>query len=194
MRERRKGIFYVGHTNKLPKNRQGAARQFPVCHPNRRAAPPPFAQQVSELQGAIPGGGRTRASMRLADELSHKRPSYLLMCINVVTPFSLRDSNQRTACALLVRVSPHVCCQVYKVQVSVSNIVADATGSRHHTTSNHKYPPSVSCHVPRCSIPSQHISPMMRPNELPQNPISINTPLGDDDCNVFRLSGMSSYR
>ena len=38
----------------------------------------------------------------------------------------------------------------------------------------HKYPPSVSCHVPRCSIPSQHISPMMRPNELPQNPISVN--------------------
>ena len=92
-----------------------------------------------------------------------------------------------------VRVSPHVCCQVYKVQVSVSNIVADATGSRVHNTSIHKYPPSVSCHVPRCSIPSQHISPVMRPNELPQNPISINTPLGDDDCNVFRLSGMSSH-
>ena len=89
-----------------------------------------------------------------------------------MTPFSLRDSNQWTACARSVRVSPHVCCQVYKVQVSVSNIVADATGSRVHTTSIHKYPPSVSCHVPRCSIPSQHISPMMRPNELPENPIS----------------------
>ena len=91
-----------------------------------------------------------------------------------MTPFSLRDSNQRTACARSVRVNPHVCCQVYKVQVSVSNIVSDATGSRVHTTSIHKYPPSVSCHVPRCSILSQHISPMMRPNELPQNPISIN--------------------
>ena len=92
-----------------------------------------------------------------------------------MTPCSLRDSNQRNARARSVRMSPHVCCQVYKVQVSVSNIVADATGSRVHTTSIHKYPPSVSCHVPRCSIPSQHISPMMRPNELPQNPISINT-------------------
>ena len=60
-----------------------------------------------------------------------------------------------------------------KYQVPVSNIVADATGSRVHTTSIHKYPPSVSCHVPRCSIPSQHISPMMRPNELPQNHIFI---------------------
>ena len=119
---------------------------------------------------------------------------FLLMCINVMTPFSLRDSNQRTACARSVRVNPHVCCQVYKVQVSVSNIVSDATGSRVHTTSIHKYPPSVSCHVARCSILSQHISPMMRPNELPQNPISTNTPLGDDDCNVFRLSGMFSYR
>ena len=115
---------------------------------------------------------------------------FLLTCINVMTPFSLRDSNQRTACARSVRVSPHVCCQAHKVQVSVSNNVSDATGSRVHTTSIHKYPPSVSCHVPRCSILSQHISPMMRPNELPQNPIC--TPLGDDDCNVFRLSGMSS--
>ena len=106
-----------------------------------------------------------------------------------MTPFSRRDSNQRTACARPGRVSPHVCCQVYKVQVSVSNIVADATGSRVHTTSIRKYLPSVSCHVPRCSIPSQHISPMMRPNELLQNPISVNTPLGDDDCNVFRLRG-----
>ena len=98
----------------------------------------------------------------------------MLMCVNVMTPFSLRDSNWRTACARSVRVSPHVCCQVYKVQVSVSNIATDATGSKVHTTSIHKYPPSVSCHVPRCSILSQHISPMMRPNELPQNPISIN--------------------
>ena len=121
---------------------------------------------------------------------SYNNNGKLLMCINVMTPFSLRDSNQRTS----VRVSPHVCCQVYKVQVSVSNIVSDATGSRVHTTSIHKYPPSVSCHVPRCSIPSQHISPMMRPNELPQNPISINTPLGNDGCNVFRLGGMSSCR
>ena len=71
--------------------------------------------------------------------------------------------------------SPHVCCQVYKVQVSVSNFVADATGSRVLTTGIHKYPPSVSCHVPPCSIPSQHISPMIRPNELPQNPTSVNT-------------------
>ena len=54
------------------------------------------------------------------------------MCISVMTPFSLRDSNQRTACARSVRVSPHVCCQVYKMQVSVSNIVTDATGSRVH--------------------------------------------------------------
>ena len=59
-----------------------------------------------------------------------------------MTPFSLRDSNQRTACARSVRVSPHVCCQVYKVQVSVSNIVSDATGSSIHTTRIHKYPPS----------------------------------------------------
>ena len=94
------------------------------------------------------------------------------MCISVMTPFSLRDSNQRPACARSVRVSPHVCCQVYKEQVSVSNIVVDATGSRVHTTSIHKYP--VSCHVPRCSIPSQHISPLMRPNELPKKTISIN--------------------
>ena len=99
----------------------------------------------------------------------------MLMSSSVMTPFSLRDSNQRTSCARSVRVSPHVCCQVYKVQVSVSNIVADATGSRVLTTGIHKYPPSVSCHVPHCSIPSQHISPMMRPNELPQNPISVNT-------------------
>ena len=74
----------------------------------------------------------------------------LLMCINVMKPFSLRDSNQRTACARSVRVNPHVCCQVYKVRVSVSNIVSNATGSRVHTTSIHKNPPSVSCHVPRC--------------------------------------------
>ena len=91
-----------------------------------------------------------------------------------MTPFSLRDSNQSTACARSVRVIPHVCCQVYKVQVSVSNIVSDATGSRVQKTSIHKYPPSVSCHVPLCSILSQHISPMLRPNELPQNLISIN--------------------
>ena len=68
-----------------------------------------------------------------------KKQTCLLMCISVMTPFSLRDSNQRTACARSVRVSPHVCCQVYKVQVSVSNIVTDARGSRVHTTSIHKY-------------------------------------------------------
>ena len=83
------------------------------------------------------------------------RSATMLMCINVMTPFSLRDSNQRTACARSVRVSPHVCCQVFKVQVPVSNIVADDTGSRFYNTSIHKYPPSVSCHVTRCSIPSQ---------------------------------------
>ena len=130
--------------------------------------------------------------VRVTPQWNQQMVIFLLMCINVMTPFSLRDSNQKTACARSVRVSPNVCCQVYKVQVSVSNIVSDATRSRVHTTSIHKYPPSVSCHVPRCSIPSQHISPMMRPNA--QNPISINTPIGDDDCNVFRLSGMSSYR
>ena len=139
-------------------------------------------------------GRRGKGKQRKKEEKKRNREKEMLMCINVMTPFSLRDSNQRTACARSVRLSQHVCCQVYMVQVSVSNIVADATGSRVHTTSIHKYPPSVSCHVPRCSIPSQHISPMMRSNELPQNPISINTPLGDDDCNVFRLSGMSSYR
>ena len=68
-----------------------------------------------------------------------KKNRKLLMCINVMTTFSLRDSNQRTACARSVWVSPHVCCQVYKVQVSVSNIVSDATGSRVHTTSIHKH-------------------------------------------------------
>ena len=111
---------------------------------------------------------------------------------SVMTPFSLRDSNQKTACACSVRVSPHVCCQVYK----------GASLSQQHRRRCHrimgpyqqypKVPPSVSCHVSRCSTPSQHISPMMRPNELPRNQISINTPLGDDDCNACRLGGMSS--
>ena len=112
---------------------------------------------------------------------------------SVLTPFSLRDLNQRTACTRSVRVNPHVCCQVYNVQVSVSNIVADATRSTVHTTSIHKYSPSVSCHVSRCPIPSQHISPMMRPNELPQNPISIHTTgrVLVDELAESRLCGFS---
>ena len=43
-----------------------------------------------------------------------------------MTPFLTRnDSNQRTACARSVRVSPHVCCPVYKsteYQVPVSSL------------------------------------------------------------------------
>ena len=101
-------------------------------------------------------------------------------------------SNQRISCARSVRVNPHVCCQVYKVQVSLNNIVSDATRSRVHTTSIHKYPPSVTCHVPRCSILSQHISPMMRPNELPQNPIP-STPLSEMMTATFSVSA-ASYR
>ena len=39
------------------------------------------------------------------------------------------------------------------------------------STSTHRQSRAMSHVAP---IPSQHISPMMRPNELPQNPISIN--------------------
>ena len=56
-----------------------------------------------------------------------------------------------------------------KYQVPVSNTVREATGFRSTPTSIHKYPRSVSCHVPRCPIPSQHNSHRMRFNELPQN-------------------------
>ena len=104
-----------------------------------------------------------------------------------MTPFLTRsDSNQRTACARSVRVCPHVCCQVYKsprYQVTVSNTVREATGFRSIPTSIHKYPRSVSCHVPRCPIPSQHNSHWIRFNESPQSAFSNNTPLGDDVCN-----------
>ena len=105
-----------------------------------------------------------------------------------MTPFlTQNDSNQRTACTRSVRVSPHVCCQVYtstkRYQVSVSNTVTEPTGFRSIPTSIHKYPCSVACHAPRCSIPSQHIPHQVRLNELPQNTYSINTPLGDDVCN-----------
>ena len=61
---------------------------------------------------------------------------------------------------------------VYKskrYQVSVSNTVREATGFRPIPTSIHKYPRSVSCHVPHCPIPSQHFSHRMRFDELPQN-------------------------
>ena len=56
-----------------------------------------------------------------------------------------------------------------KYQVSVSNTVPEATRFRSIPTSIHKYQLLVSCHVPRCPIPSQHISHRMRPNESPQN-------------------------
>ena len=87
-------------------------------------------------------------------------------------------SNQRTARKRSVRVSPHVWCQVYqstRYQASVSNTVTEATGFRSIPTSIHKYPSSISCHVPRWPIPSRHISHRMRPNELPQNTFSNNT-------------------
>ena len=104
-----------------------------------------------------------------------------------MTPFLTRnDSKQRTACASSVRVCPDVCCEICtstRYQVSVSNTVREATGFRSIPTSIHKYPRSVSCHVPRCPIPSQHNSHRMRFNELPQNTFSNNTPLGDDVCN-----------
>ena len=98
-----------------------------------------------------------------------------------MTPFLTRnDSRHRTACASSVRVCPHVCHQVYKstkYQVSASISVREATGFR-STPTIHKYPRSVSRHVPRCPIPSQQ----MRFNELPQNTFPTNTPLGDDVC------------
>ena len=188
--------------NDTPNSVQQASNHNPTYLWKRASKMVQQDKKSNELQNALPENCSETVDKRkfaqsrctLTQLLAEQRETVVLMCISVMTPFSLRDPNQRTACARSVRVSPHVCCQVYKVQVSVSNIVSDATGSRVHTTSIHKYPPSVSRHVPRCSILSQHISPMMRPNELPQNPISINTPLGDDDCNVFRLSGMSSYR
>ena len=40
-----------------------------------------------------------------------------------------------------------------RYQVSVSNTVREATGFRSIPTNIHKYPRSVSCHVPRCPIP-----------------------------------------
>ena len=65
---------------------------------------------------------------------------------------------------------PSMCHQLTtKYQVSVSNTVTEATGFRSVPTSIHKYPCSVSCRVPRCPVPSQHISHWLRPNELPQN-------------------------
>ena len=82
--------------------------------------------------------------------------------------------------------SPHVCCQVYKstrYQVSVSNTVTEATGFSSTPTSIHKCPCSVSCHVPRCPTPSQHISHRMRPREFPQNTFSNSTTLGNNVCN-----------
>ena len=70
--------------------------------------------------------------------------------------------------------SPHVCCQVYQVP-SLSQ--QHCHGShRIIPTSIHKYLSSVSCHVPRCPVPSQHMSHRMRPNELPQNTFSIRHP------------------
>ena len=71
--------------------------------------------------------------------------------------------------------SPHVCCQVCKstqYQGSISNTVTEARRFRSVPTSMIKHPRSVSCHVPRCSIPSQHISQRMRSNELLQNTFS----------------------
>ena len=82
--------------------------------------------------------------------------------------------------------SPHECCQVYKstrYRVSVGNTVTEATGFKSIPTSIHQYPCSVSCHVPRCPMPPQHISHGMRLKVLPQNTFSNNTPLGDDVCN-----------
>ena len=67
--------------------------------------------------------------------------------------------------------------QVYKstrYQVSASNTVVDATGFRSIPTSIRKYRCSISCHVPRCPIPSQHISHWMRSIQLPQNTFSQN--------------------
>ena len=110
----------------------------------------------------------------------------MLLWSSVMTPCLTRhDSNQRSACAPSVRVCPHVCCQVYKstkYQFSVSNTATEATRSMSIPTSIHKHPCSVSCHAPRCSTPSQHILHQMSLNELPQNTLSINTPLGDDVC------------
>ena len=100
-----------------------------------------------------------------------------------MTPLLTRNvSNQRTACASSVRVCPHVCCQVYKStrnQVSVSNTVMEVTGFRSTPTNTHWYPRFVSCHVPRCPIPSRRISHRMRFSELPQNVFQQHT-LGDD--------------
>ena len=50
----------------------------------------------------------------------------------------------------------------------VSNTVTEATRFRSTPTSIPKYPRSVSCHVPHCAIPFQHISHRMKFNDLPQ--------------------------
>ena len=108
----------------------------------------------------------------------------VLMWNSATTPFlSGNHSNQRTAWRRPVKVSLHVCCQVYKsrrYQVSVSNTVTEATRFRSISSSIHKHPCSVSYHVPRCPLPSQHISHQMRSNQLPQNTFPNNTPLGQD--------------
>ena len=102
----------------------------------------------------------------------------------MLTPFLTRNgTNQRTACARSVKVCPHVCCQFYnsaKYQVSISNTVTEATRFGSKPTNIHKYPCSVSCHAPRCSIPSQHIPHQMRLSELPQSTLSIKSIAGTD--------------
>ena len=73
--------------------------------------------------------------------------------------------------------SPHVFCLVCKSTSLQGAKSQSATppGFGSIPTSIHKYPCSVSCHVPRCPIPSQYISHRMRSHELPQNTFSINT-------------------
>ena len=80
----------------------------------------------------------------------------------------MRTFGQRVSTRLLSSL------QSTESQSAVSNTVTEATGFRSIPTSIHKYPRSVSCHAPRCSIPSQHIPHQMRLNELPQNTFSIN--------------------
>ena len=126
---------------------------------------------------------------RLTTSCEKTRSATMLMSNSVMTPFFTRNhSNQRTPCARSVRVSPHDCCQVYKstvYQVSESNTVTEATGFRSIPTSIHKYPCSVSCHVPRCPMSSQHTSHRMRPNELPQNTFYNNVVLSLHSTNAI---------
>ena len=70
------------------------------------------------------------------------------------------------------------------LSISVSNTVRNATRFRSIPSSIQKYPPSVSCHAPRCpNIISQQSAVDKIQRVATKTRVSKDTPLGDDVCN-----------